>query len=116
MMDSAYGMGLLIYGVAALILLVLLGFVILRIQALWLRWTLLWTLAVVLFFPWFSDELSGHIAPNVIVAAFALLDTGVRPALELMQWQWMVWLGGSLVLSSVAFIMRSRKPSDEPVD
>lgn len=113
-MDSAYWIGLVIYGVAAVVLFVLLSFVVLRISVLWLRWTLLWTLAVVLFFPWRSDELPGHIAPNLIVAAFALLDTGLGLALELMQWQLLVWLGGSVVLSLAVLLMRARKPLQAP--
>lgn len=112
-MDNAYWIGLLIYGFGALLLMLLIYLPLRQMSsALW-RWSVLWTLFILLFFPWFSSELNNHIAPNMMVAAFALLDSGLFPALELLQMHFGVWLLGLLLVMLCVWIFGRKKSSAE---
>lgn len=98
MMDYSFWVAAIVYVVFSMLLLRMLWIAASRLQSRLLRATMLWTLLVVLFFPWFSDTLEGHFAPSIIVAAFAWLDTNPMQAVEVMQWQAMAWVTGWLVL------------------
>jgi len=113
MMDYPYWIGVSIYAVCSLLLLVLVWVALARLASFRLRWILLWTFGVILFFPWFSEELPGHFAPSIIVAGFALLDTGFMPALNIMQWPGLVWLGGSIVIGVIGWVVSPRKQPEQ---
>jgi len=105
-MDAAYWVGWAVYLIFSLLLFSLLWLPLMRLQSRLLRWGLLWTLIIVLFFPWVSAAISGHFAPSSIVAAFALLDSGLMAALQVMQLQALVWLGGLLIVLLLALIAK----------
>jgi hypothetical protein len=108
-MAIADWMGWVVYGVFALLFLSFLWLPIARLQSVLFRWGLMWTLIILLFFPWLSDELNGHFAPSTVVAAFALLDSGVTSALQVIQLQVLVWLGGLGIVVAIAAMSKLKK-------
>lgn len=107
-MDIYFGFALLVYCSFSLLLLRLIWIFLARINSRFVQLTGIWTLLVILFFPWLGVDFTGHIAPSIIVATFALLDSGFRPALQVLHWQALTWAFGLVLLWAVLRVFQPR--------